>query len=212
MYQSIADETANVSFINIASQFDTEHGMPMGTRKVNVRSDVDETYGTNGLHPANSGYMQIADAVYRDLTYKLVNDYVEPTEPAEPIIENLAIVNETNTTDTSIWCNNYRVATSGYSVQSGKSMSNVIDCSVGDTIYVKGVTISGSGDRLELITTGAGKYRQHPNSCSSDFLVYTVENDVHKFEIKHSTAVSIRFTFNTPTNFDEVYITKQPIS
>jgi len=33
---------------------------------VNSRNSTTEVRGTNGIHPATSGYYQIADAVYRD--------------------------------------------------------------------------------------------------------------------------------------------------
>ena len=61
----------NLTTVNIAGQFDTEHNSITATRPVNVRSTETETYQSNGVHPAKSGYMQIADAVYRDLTHKL---------------------------------------------------------------------------------------------------------------------------------------------
>lgn len=71
-YESLADEYENVHFVNIAGQFDTENNMQESTRPVNARNDTTETYQTNGIHPATSGYNQIADAVYRDLTGMLV--------------------------------------------------------------------------------------------------------------------------------------------
>lgn len=71
-YESLADEYENVHFVNIAGQFDTENNMRESTRPVNARNDTTETYQTNGIHPATSGYNQIADAVYRDLTGMLV--------------------------------------------------------------------------------------------------------------------------------------------
>lgn len=61
----------HLTTINIAGQFDTEHNMPESTRTVNVRNPKPETYQANGVHPETPGYMQIADAVYRDLTHKL---------------------------------------------------------------------------------------------------------------------------------------------
>jgi lysophospholipase L1-like esterase len=67
----VATEFANVDFINVAGQFDTENNMPTATRAVNVRNVKTEVYGTNGVHPSNEGYLQIADAVYRNLTHKL---------------------------------------------------------------------------------------------------------------------------------------------
>lgn len=72
VYESLADEYENVHFVNIAGQFDTENNMQESTRQVNARNATTETYQTNGIHPATSGYNQIADAVYRDLTGMLV--------------------------------------------------------------------------------------------------------------------------------------------
>lgn len=63
----------HVSTVSIAGQFDTENNMPTSTRTVNARSTITETYQNNGLHPAEAGYKQIADAVYRDMTHKLQN-------------------------------------------------------------------------------------------------------------------------------------------
>ena len=60
-----------VTTINIAGQFDTENNMSESTRSVNVRNSKEETYQTNGVHPATTGYYQIADAAYRDLINKL---------------------------------------------------------------------------------------------------------------------------------------------
>ena len=71
-YKDISLEFPNkVTTINIAGQFDTENNMPESTRTVNVRNSKEETYQTNGVHPATTGYYQIADAAYRDLTNKL---------------------------------------------------------------------------------------------------------------------------------------------
>ena len=65
MYDELAAENQNVVHINISGQFDTEHNMPTATRSVNARNSAEETYQSNGVHPANSGYMQIADAAVR---------------------------------------------------------------------------------------------------------------------------------------------------
>ena len=67
----LAQEFANVDFINIAGQFDSENNILTSTRQVNVRNSKTEVYGSNGVHPAYEGYMQIADAVYRHLSHKL---------------------------------------------------------------------------------------------------------------------------------------------
>ena len=74
LYKEIADSetySGKVFFVNVSGQFDTEHNMMTGTRKVNVRSATTETYQTNGVHPAVSGYYQIADACYRDFMHRL---------------------------------------------------------------------------------------------------------------------------------------------
>ena len=70
-YADLASDNANVSSINLSGQFDTEYNMQTATRQVNTRNSTTETYQSNGVHPANSGYLQIADAVYRDITAKL---------------------------------------------------------------------------------------------------------------------------------------------
>lgn len=56
-----------VEFIDIAGQFDAEYNMPAANKPANARCETTEVLGTNGVHPALSGYMQIADAVYRNV-------------------------------------------------------------------------------------------------------------------------------------------------
>ena len=61
-----------VEFVDVASQFDSENNMLESETMVNTRNTSKmEWRGTNGVHPANTGYMQIADVVYR----KVVNDF-----------------------------------------------------------------------------------------------------------------------------------------
>lgn len=71
LYAELADSNTNVYTINISGQFDTLHNMQTGTRQVNTRNSTTETYQTNGVHPAASGYLQIADAAYRDINARL---------------------------------------------------------------------------------------------------------------------------------------------
>ena len=71
LYEQIAQNAENVSFVQVSGQFDTEHNMPTRTRTVNVRSSTNETYQSNGVHPLTAGYYQIADACYRDFIHKL---------------------------------------------------------------------------------------------------------------------------------------------
>ncbi len=56
-----------MEFINLSGQFDCEYNMPASPKPVNTRSKTTEIVGTNGHHPTMDGYMQIADAVYRNL-------------------------------------------------------------------------------------------------------------------------------------------------
>lgn len=66
-YQDIADSNPNVEFVNIAGQFDTENCMPSMQASVNNRAADKITVQSNGVHPAISGYYQIADAVLRNI-------------------------------------------------------------------------------------------------------------------------------------------------
>lgn len=70
-YKDISEEYIDVDVINIAGQFDTDYNMQTTTRAVNTRNSTLETYQNNGVHPAEEGYLQIADAVYRNIAGKL---------------------------------------------------------------------------------------------------------------------------------------------
>ena len=64
-----------VSFVSIAGQFDAENNypttsIPLNGDKTTSRDNRTETVQNNGVHPSNSGYYQIADAVYRHLMAK----------------------------------------------------------------------------------------------------------------------------------------------
>ena len=67
VYDDLVEENTNVYHVNLCGQFDTENNMPTGTRAVNVRNATTETYQTNGIHPAESGSLQIADAATRHI-------------------------------------------------------------------------------------------------------------------------------------------------
>lgn len=70
-YQEIANEAAYsgfVSFVDVTGQFDADYNLPYVVEPVNSRnSEVTEMRGTNGVHPSDPGYYQIADAVYREI-------------------------------------------------------------------------------------------------------------------------------------------------
>lgn len=56
-----------VEVVNTHAQFDADNAFPITTKNVNTRSGETESVGTNGVHPTNNGYWQIADAEFRVL-------------------------------------------------------------------------------------------------------------------------------------------------
>lgn len=63
-----------MEYINISGQFDAENSYPETDKPVNIRSTKTEKIGTNALHPTNEGYMQIADAVYRNMVHFIAEE------------------------------------------------------------------------------------------------------------------------------------------
>ncbi|GAF77340.1 unnamed protein product, partial [marine sediment metagenome] len=69
-YQELAGDplySSFVEFINIATQFDSENNMPESDISVNSRNAKTEKRGTNGAHPSDEGYYQIADAAFKNV-------------------------------------------------------------------------------------------------------------------------------------------------
>ncbi len=69
-YKELVEEEKyknNLEYVNISGQFDSEYGFPHIFKQVNTRSKEVEWFDVNGVHPSNDGYMQVADAVYRNL-------------------------------------------------------------------------------------------------------------------------------------------------
>lgn len=56
-------------FVNTSGQFDSDNNMPNTEKSVNTRNKKTEIIGTNGVHPLPEGYLQIADAVFRNLVH-----------------------------------------------------------------------------------------------------------------------------------------------
>lgn len=54
-------------FINLSGQVDSENNMALEEKPVNTRSAKKELIGVNGAHPLLEGYLQIADAAYRNM-------------------------------------------------------------------------------------------------------------------------------------------------
>lgn len=71
LYASIASAQDNVYYFNLSGVFDAEYGYPYEATPANYRSTVKINRQTNGVHPNESGYLQIADGVYRALTHVL---------------------------------------------------------------------------------------------------------------------------------------------
>ena len=73
-YQEISEEdvyAGKVEYVNISAQFDTEYNMQYAEQNANTRSEQKIIVQTNGVHPAISGYNQIADVVTRNFASKL---------------------------------------------------------------------------------------------------------------------------------------------
>ena len=60
-----------MEFINLTGQFDSEYAYPHIEKPVNVRSKTTERLDTNASHPTEEGYLQMADAVYRNLVKEI---------------------------------------------------------------------------------------------------------------------------------------------
>lgn len=56
-----------VNVVNAHAQFDAENAFPFVEKNANTRATKKESVGTNGVHPTNIGYWQIADAEFRAL-------------------------------------------------------------------------------------------------------------------------------------------------
>ena len=59
-----------VEYVDTATQFDCEYNYPFYEMNVNSRNSEKERIDNNGIHPADSGYYQIADVVYRHFVAK----------------------------------------------------------------------------------------------------------------------------------------------
>ena len=64
-YKDLLSNNSNTYSANLSGQFDTEYNMQTTQKAVNSRNETTITFQNNGLHPANPGYLQIADAFYR---------------------------------------------------------------------------------------------------------------------------------------------------
>lgn len=58
-----------LEYINVSGQFDSDYAYPKIEKPVNTRSSYKEFLDINGVHPTNEGYMQIADAAFRNMVH-----------------------------------------------------------------------------------------------------------------------------------------------
>lgn len=70
-YEDLSKEYSNMEFVQISGQFDTEYNMATTNISVNTRNSATEKVGSNGVHPTENGYLQIADAVLRNICTKI---------------------------------------------------------------------------------------------------------------------------------------------
>ena len=73
-YRALAADAkyaGKLSVVSIAGQYDAEYNEIKGSQAVNNRNPATETIGTNGVHPSEYGYLQIADAIYRHMCARL---------------------------------------------------------------------------------------------------------------------------------------------
>lgn len=63
-----------MEFIDIAGQYDAENNYPFIMKPVNTRSKLTERIDTNGGHPSPEGYMQIADAMFRNMVHSFCSE------------------------------------------------------------------------------------------------------------------------------------------
>ena len=63
-----------LEYVDLAGQFDAEYSMPSKEKPATLRCEVTEVVGTNGVHPSHNGYMQIADAVYRNVIASFMSE------------------------------------------------------------------------------------------------------------------------------------------
>lgn len=71
-YQELADEEyPTADFVCMSAQFDTEYNCITSQMDVDLRNNQKVTVQTNAVHPASAGYLEIADAVCRNLVGRL---------------------------------------------------------------------------------------------------------------------------------------------
>lgn len=165
------------------------------------------------VNPNLTGYQYIGIGGY----------YTEPviytvTRNQEITELNYAVPNAANTTDTTIWANNYRFSSSGPAVETGTSISNMIPIKKGDTIIISGVTLRENADRIAVNVTEAdgdnatcyGYFNNGVQTGGDTLISYKgYENGAYTFVVEDEFSGEIhyfRFAMPTPTDFSKVKV------
>ena len=69
MLNDYAKTIDNCYIVNSMCEVDQDNAFPIGNRVINYRSSDTEVIGTNGVHPTNTGYLMLADSVFRCLCH-----------------------------------------------------------------------------------------------------------------------------------------------
>jgi lysophospholipase L1-like esterase len=64
----------SLELVHMSGQFDSENNYPFIEKPVNTRSSAVEKFDINGGHPAKCGYMQMADAIFRNLVKEFYSE------------------------------------------------------------------------------------------------------------------------------------------
>ena len=132
---------------------------------------------------------------------------------------NLAEPLPDNKTDTTKWVNGYRFSSTAISAQAGTTLSNVIECTNGDVIRIKGVTLRSGTDRFAVnrtadstgVTADSYGYYNSPAAIGGNALwsFDGLTDGVYKFTIGSGafTVNSLRFAMPTPEDASSVIIT-----
>lgn len=124
-----------------------------------------------------------------------------------------------NETDTTKWVTGYRFSSSGPSKQAGTSLSNAIECTNGDVVRIKGVTLRSNADRFAVnktadstgVTADSYGYYNSPEAVGGNALwsFDGLTDGVYKFTIGNGafTVHSLRFAMPTPEDASAVIIT-----
>lgn len=169
-------------------------------------------FGHSGIYNAGDyGVMVDVLSAYKNKT-TCVAEY-KGTASGGAAYKNLAEPLPDNTTDTSKWVNSHRISSSGIVAAAGKTVTNIIPCTYGDVIRIKGVTFEANADRYQILNKDKGIFDFAQMSAPTSNLTVVQVGDVYEITlcqapVAGSTNISyIRFAFTTPTNPDNVIIT-----